>query len=231
MHLIVTEKNIAARRIAAILAPKNPKKDRVSGVDVYRYEIGSDENRQETAVVGLSGHIVGIDFPKEYNNWQKVDAKALIDAEIITTPINRKIVTALKSLGKEASRVTIATDYDREGELIGVEALNIIKKVNPDAPFDRVRYSAITPKAIEVAFSNPTNVDFNLADAGHSRQVIDLVWGAALTRYISLAAGRLGKMFLSVGRVQSPTLSLIVDQGKRKEYFCPNSLLGDPCRT
>ena len=221
MHLIVTEKNIAARRIAAILAPKSPKKERVSGVDVYRYEIGSGENRQETAVVGLSGHIVGIDFPKEYNNWQKVDARDLIDAEITTTPINRKIVTALKSLGKEADRVTIATDYDREGELIGVEALNIIKKVNPKIPFDRVRYSAITPKAIEVAFSNPTNVDFNLADAGHSRQVIDLVWGAALTRYISLAAGRLGKMFLSVGRVQSPTLSLIVDREKERNIFVP----------
>jgi DNA topoisomerase I len=221
MHLIVTEKNIAARRIAAILAPKNPKKDRVSGVDVYRYELGSGENKQETAVVGLSGHIVGIDFPKEYNNWQKVDSEALIDAEIITTPINRKIITALKTLGKEASRVTIGTDYDREGELIGVEALNIIKQVNPDAPFDRVRYSAITPKAIEVAFSNPTNVDFNLADAGHSRQVIDLVWGAALTRYISLSAGRLGKMFLSVGRVQSPTLSLIVDREKERNLFVP----------
>jgi len=222
MHLIVTEKNIAARRIAAILAPKNPKKDRVSGVDVYRYEaVSSDGKKQETAVVGLSGHIVGIDFPKEYNNWQKVDAKALIDAEIVTTPINRKIVTALRSLGKEASRVTIATDYDREGELIGVEALNIIKKVNPDVPFDRVRYSAITPKAIEAAFSNPTDVDFNLADAGHSRQVIDLVWGAALTRYISLAAGRLGKMFLSVGRVQSPTLSLIVDREKERNIFVP----------
>ena len=221
MHLIVTEKNIAARRIAAILAPKNPKKDRVSGVDVYRYEIVSDGEKQETVVVGLSGHIVGIDFPKEYNNWQKVEAKALIDAEIVTTPINRKIVTALRSLGKEASRVTIATDYDREGELIGVEALNIIKKVNHDAPFDRVRYSAITPKAIEAAFSNPTDVDFNLADAGHSRQVIDLVWGAALTRYISLAAGRLGKMFLSVGRVQSPTLSLIVDREKERNVFVP----------
>src|SRR5690606_18715772 len=136
----------------------------VSGVDVYRYEtVSSDGKKQETAVIGLSGHIVGIDFPKEYNNWQKDDAKALIDAEIVTTPINRKIVTALRSLGKKASRVTIATDYDREGELIGVEALNIIKKVNPDVPFDRVRYSAITPKAIEVAFSNPTNVDFNLA--------------------------------------------------------------------
>ncbi|MHC1753985.1 MAG: DNA topoisomerase I [Methanosarcina sp.] len=221
MHLIVTEKNIAARRIAAILAPKSPKKERVSGVDVYRYEIGPGENRQETAVIGLSGHIVGIDFPKEYNNWQKVDARALIDAEITTTPINRKIVTALKSLGKEADRVTIATDYDREGELIGVEALNIIKQVNPDIPFNRVRYSAITPKAIEVAFTNPTDVDFNLADAGHSRQVIDLVWGAALTRYISLAAGRLGKMFLSVGRVQSPTLSLIVDREKERNIFVP----------
>ncbi len=221
MHLIVTEKNIAARRIAAILAPKNPKKDRVSGVDVYLYDMGSGENKQETAVIGLSGHIVGIDFPKEYNNWQKVEAEALIDAEIITTPINRKIVTALKTLGKEANRVTIATDYDREGELIGVEALNIIKKANPDAFFDRVRYSAITPKAIEVAFSNPTDVDFNLADAGHSRQVIDLVWGAALTRYLSLAAGRLGKMFLSVGRVQSPTLSLIVDREKERNVFVP----------
>lgn len=221
MHLIVTEKNIAARRIAAILAPKNPKKDRVSGVDIYQYESGSGKDKQDTTVIGLSGHIVGIDFPKEYNNWQKVDAEALIDAEIVTTPINRKIVTALKTLGKEASRVTIATDYDREGELIGVEALNIIKHVNPNAFFDRVRYSAITPKAIETAFSNPTNVDFNLADAGHSRQVIDLVWGAALTRYLSLAAGRLGKMFLSVGRVQSPTLSLIVDREKERNVFVP----------
>ena len=85
MHLIVTEKNIAARRIAAILAPKNPTKSRVSGVDVYRYEIGSDEDKQEIIVIGLSGHIVGIDFPSEYNNWQKIDAKALIDAKIITT--------------------------------------------------------------------------------------------------------------------------------------------------
>ncbi|AKB31979.1 DNA topoisomerase I [Methanosarcina siciliae HI350] len=221
MHLIVTEKNIAARRIAAILAPKSPKKERVSGVDVYRYELGKGKSRQETAVVGLSGHIVGIDFPKEYNNWQKVDSRTLIDAEITTTPINRKIVTALRALGKEADRVTIATDYDREGELIGVEALNIIKKVNPEVPFDRVRYSAITPKAIDAAFTNPTSVDFNLADAGHSRQVIDLVWGAALTRYISLAAGRLGKMFLSVGRVQSPTLSLIVDREKERNIFVP----------
>jgi len=56
--------------------------------------------------------------------------QALIDADIVTTPINRKIVTALRSLGKGPAESQFATDYDREGELIGVEALNIIRKVN-----------------------------------------------------------------------------------------------------
>ncbi|ADI73601.1 DNA topoisomerase I [Methanohalobium evestigatum Z-7303] len=218
MHLIIAEKHIAAKRIAAILAPKKPKKVRVSGVDTYEYE----DNEDDKIVMGLSGHIVELDFPKEYNNWQKVNAEDLIDAELITKPTQVKIVAALKKLGKKASKVTIATDYDGEGELIGVEALDIIKKVNQDIQFDRVKYSAITEKEIKNAFSNPVNVDFNLADAGHSRQVIDLVWGASLTRYISLSAGRLGKMFLSVGRVQSPTLALIVDREKEREAFVPD---------
>ncbi len=217
MHLIIAEKHIAAKRIAAILAPKKPKQVRVSGVDTYEY--GTDADK--TISMGLSGHIVGVDFPKTYNNWQKVDARLLIDAEIISTPTHVKIVSALKKLGKNATKITIATDYDREGELIGAEALEIIKKINPDVPFDRVHYSAITPKAINDAFSNPTTVDFNLADAGHSRQVIDLIWGAALTRYVSISAGRLGRMFLSVGRVQSPTLALIVDREKERDAFIP----------
>ncbi len=217
MHLIIAEKHIAAKRIAAILAPGKTKQVRVSGVDTYEYE--SEEGTK--IFIGLSGHIVKLDFPKAYNNWQKVEAKELIGADVITTSTQVKIVAALKKLGKTATKVTIATDYDREGELIGVEALDIIREVNPDVVFERVHYSAITPKAIDDAFSNPVNVDFNLADAGHSRQVIDLVWGASMTRYISLAAGRLGKMFLSVGRVQSPTLSLIVEREKERDAFIP----------
>ncbi len=217
MHLIIAEKHIAAKRIAAILAPGKTKQVRVSGVDTYEY----DSDGEKKIFMGLSGHIVKLDFPAAYNNWQKVEASELISAQIITTSTQVKIVAALKKLGKTATKVTIATDYDREGELIGVEALDIIKQVNQDVVYERVHYSAITPKAIDSAFSNPTTVDFNLADAGHSRQVIDLVWGASLTRYISLAAGRLGKMFLSVGRVQSPTLSLIVDREKEREAFIP----------
>ncbi len=215
MHLIIAEKHIAAKRIASILTQDRTKQVRVSGVDTY--ESGTGEDRM--VFIGLSGHIVKLDFPKAYNNWQKVEAKELVDAQVITTSTQVKIVSALKKLGKEATKATIATDYDREGELIGVEAVDILKSINPDIQFDRVHYSAITPKEIHDAFENPSGIDFNLAYAGHSRQVIDLVWGASLTRYISLAAGRLGNMFLSVGRVQSPTLALIVEREKERDAF------------
>ena len=215
MHLIIAEKHIAAKRIANILSAGKLSQMRVNGVDTYQFQA---EDGQKI-FIGLSGHIVKLDFPRSYNNWQKVESKELVDADIITVSTEARIVAALKKLGKDATRVTIATDYDREGELIGAEALEIIQEVNPDVHFDRVHYSAITPKEIIDAFENVTQIDFNLADAGHSRQVIDLVWGASLTRFISLAAGRLGKLFLSVGRVQSPTLSLIVDKEREREAF------------
>ncbi len=213
MHLIITEKHDTAKRIAAILSENKPMRERVSGVDTYKFG--------GKTVVGLSGHIVEVDFPKDYNNWQKTDLKELIRADVVKTPTHANIVAALRKLGKEAGSITIATDYDREGELIGVEALNIIKKVNPGISADRVHYSTITPAEIKKAFASQTKIDFNLAAAGESRQVIDLIWGAVLTRFVSLSSGRLGDKFLSVGRVQSPTLSIIVNREKEREAFIP----------
>jgi len=167
MHLIVTEKNITARKIAQILFG-GVKERKVDGVSVYE---GDD-----TAIVGLSGHIVNIDFPAEYNNWQGTAPKDLIWAKTEMKYTQKKIATALKKLAKEATRVTIATDFDREGELIGVEAYNIVKDAAPSAKFDRARYSAITRQEIEHAFANTVPIDFDLAAAGEARQKIDLVW-------------------------------------------------------
>ena len=211
MHLIITEKHDTAKRIAAILSKEKPDKERVNGVDTYKFD--------GTTVIGLSGHIVEVDFPKEYNNWQKTDLKDLIHAQVLTIPTHANIVTAIRKLGKAAQHLTIATDYDREGELIGVEALNIVKKINPNVSADRVHYSTITPAEIKKAFSAPVIIDYNLAAAGESRQVIDLIWGAVLTRFVSLSSGRLGAKFLSVGRVQSPTLAIIVNREKEREAF------------
>jgi DNA topoisomerase-1 len=212
MHLIVTEKNITARKIAQILL-NSPKERKVDGVSVYESD--------GTAVVGLSGHIVNIDFPAEYNNWQGVSPRELIWARTETRFTQKKIASALKKLARDASAVTIATDFDREGELIGVEAHDIIIDANPAARCDRARYSAITRPEIEHAFASTVPIDFNLAAAGEARQKIDLVWGAALTRFISLSCGRLGNSFLSVGRVQTPLLALVVDREKDIKSFTP----------
>ena len=213
MHLIIAEKHDAAKRIAQILADEKPRSQRVAGIEAFQFD--------DKVVLGLSGHIVGVDYPPEYNSWQKVDCKELIRAEIVVRPVQEKIVSALRTLGKQADKITIATDYDREGELIGVEALKIVQEVNPRLSADRVRYSAIVKDEILKAFKDSGKVDFDLAASGEARQVIDLVWGAALTRYISLTSGRLGKEFLSVGRVQSPTLALIVDREREIQSFVP----------
>jgi len=127
----------------------------------------------------------------------------------------------LQKLARRSDRVTIATDFDTEGELIGKEAYELVRAVNPDVSVDRVRFSAITPDEIRQAFGHTTGIDFDLASAGETRQVIDLMWGASLTRFISLAARRGGANILSVGRVQSPTLAMIVDREKEIEAFVP----------
>jgi len=106
--------------------------------------------------------------------------------------------------------VVVATDYDREGELIGMETVDMLD-VDP-MKITRARFSALTKVEIERAFGELTKPDERLAEAAECRQIIDLAWGAVLTRFISLASGQVGSNFLSVGRVQSPTLSLIVDR-------------------
>ncbi|MFY9749465.1 MAG: DNA topoisomerase I [Methanoregula sp.] len=223
MHLIVAEKNISAHRIAEILAGGHKvieKKD--AGVSTYSFG--------NTTTVGLRGHVVEVDFEPGYENWrsEKYTPRSLIDAKTIKVPTEKRIVSLLQKLARHADRVTIATDFDTEGELIGKEAYELVRAVNRDVKIDRARFSAITPQEIRSAFANTTDLDFALAAAGEARQSIDLMWGASLTRFISLAARRGGNNILSVGRVQSPTLTMIVDREKEIEKFVPEKywLLG-----
>ncbi|MBS1893028.1 MAG: DNA topoisomerase I, partial [Actinobacteria bacterium] len=76
----------------------------------------------------------------------------------------------------------------------------------------RARYSATTKEELLRAFDNLDYLSYPLANAGAARQDIDLLWGATLTRAVSLSTRRFGSNFLSVGRVQSPTLGLIVER-------------------
>jgi len=176
-------------------------------------------------------------------------------------------------VAKGATDIIVATDFDREGELIGEEALVILrgdalrhhphdkpekpkrakkgtaaaaraKPTPPPPPVDldgddatvqikaavapeivdrhhRARYSALTPDEVKRAFSKLDTLDFKLADAAHTRQDIDLIWGAVLTRFMSLASYRYGTDYLSIGRVQTPTLRLVVDRELERRAFVP----------
>jgi len=214
VQLIITEKDNAAKRIADILSDGTADVERQNGVNVYRWG--------DKRVVGLSGHVVGLDFPEEYSNWRDVEPFELIDADIEKEPTKENIVRTLETLASRANSAVIATDYDREGELIGKEAYEIID-AEMDGPIDRVRFSSITDNEVQQAFAEPDQLDFDLAAAGEARQIIDLIWGAALTRFLSLSARQLGNDFISVGRVQSPTLKLIVDREREIQAFDPET--------
>ncbi len=225
-EVIVTEKDNAARRIADILSGGTATAERMNDTNVYEW--GGKR------CIGLSGHVVGVDFPPEYSDWRDVEPVELIDAPVRKAPTQEGIVAALRRLARNASRVTIATDYDREGELIGKEAYEIVREVNEDVPVDRVRFSSITENEVTEAFADPDDLDFDLAAAGEARQVIDLTWGAALTRFLSLSARQLGDDFISVGRVQGPTLKLIVDREREIRAFDPEAyweLFGELTKT
>lgn len=215
--LIIGEKANAARRIAQVLSGGKAETKREGRVSIHTFS----RDGEKYYVLGLAGHIVSLDYDKKYNQWMKVDPEELIWVEPEKKVHAKSIANVLQRLAKECDRVIIATDYDREGELIGMEALKLIKELNPDIVVKRARFSALIKPEIENAFKNLTEVDEKLAKSAESRQYIDLAWGAVLTRLISLASKKLGRDFLSVGRVQSPTLAMIVKRELEIQNFRP----------
>jgi DNA topoisomerase-1 len=220
MNLVICEKNISAKRIAYILSGGNAKSTRVGNIPVYEFS----KDNQYWKIVGLRGHILNLDFPAGFNKWNEVPPVELIDVKPLKKVNEKAIAAALKSLSDKNPFLIVATDFDREGELIGVEVIDLLKEYNKEiSQIKRAKFSAITNQEIKSAFDKLVEVDYNLSSAGESRQIIDLIWGAVLTRFISLTSHRYGKDFLSIGRVQSPTLALLVEREKEIENFVPET--------
>ncbi len=159
----------------------------------------------------------------DIKGWKVPSLPYLVWSPVEKTPAEKDIIRSLKNLAKKADSVIIATDFDREGELIGSDAVSMVRQVNEDAPITRARYSAFTRGEIEHAFAaeNLVPLDVDLAAAGESRQHIDLIWGAVLTRYLTMAKfGGLGNV-RSAGRVQTPTLALVVARERERQAFVP----------
>jgi len=216
--LIIAEKRNAAQRIAKILSNNTSKFVRVGRGGYFKFE----KDGNEYYVVPLRGHIVELDYDEKFKRWDIGNLIELINENPKKINKERGIIRILWDVGKDVDEIIIATDYDREGELIGVEALSVIeKKYGKKYRVKRAKFSALTKDEIEKAFASLVDINYNLASAAEARQHIDLAWGASLTRFISIASGRRGKEFLSMGRVQGPTLALIVEREEKINNFKP----------
>ena len=126
MRLIVTEKNNSAKKIAEILSGGTARRTRPTGPLLHLADAEGDH-----MAIGLKGHVLNPAFPEDYKNWQKTDLHDLIDAKLIKEPTDKNVVKALKKVAKDADDLVIATDFDREGELIGLEALQRDRRRQP----------------------------------------------------------------------------------------------------
>ncbi|MBT4870774.1 MAG: DNA topoisomerase I [Candidatus Diapherotrites archaeon] len=215
MKLIISEKAIAGERIASFLADGDVKQINVAGARTFQFNYKGEE----IILVPLRGHISDVEFPKEYSNWMKTDFKKLASAKVLYSKKEYRIIDGIKAVAPDAKEMIIATDADREGEAIGLEAINYAKQTNKNVKITRAYFSAITKEDMDKSFNELEEFDYNFAHSADARREIDLIWGAVLTRVISITSGQLGKSFLSVGRVQTPTLALVVNREKERMAF------------
>ena len=119
MRLIVTEKDNSANKIAAIISGGKAKQSKSYGIPYYEW----DDETGGQRVMGLKGHLMNPAFPEGYSEWRKVEPRELIDATLIKEPVQKAVHKAIRKAALNCDSVVIATDFDREGELIGLEAL------------------------------------------------------------------------------------------------------------
>ena len=123
-----------------------------------------------------------------------------------------QVVKDLRVLMKDASELYLATDEDREGEAISWHLLEYLK---PKIPVKRMVFHEITKTAIDHAVNNPRGIDYGLVDAAETRRLLDRLYGYEVSPVLWRRVNR----GLSAGRVQSPSVRLIVERERERIAF------------
>jgi DNA topoisomerase-1 len=209
--VVFTEKNKAAAQIAGILSEGGFNRASIEGIPVYDFK----KDGKEWRIMGLSGHIMGYDFPPELNNWRGCDPAVLLDTPPVKTVTKQPYAAAIALVSKDAHEIILACDFDREGENIGFEARSLAERVSK-SPVKRARFSSLSASEIRQAFDNLVEPDVNLAMSAEARQILDLKMGAAFTRFLTLAVQEKAhtKDIISIGPCQTPTCGFVYEREK-----------------
>jgi DNA topoisomerase I len=218
-ELIVCEKPSAAKKIADALADGKAIQKAEKGVNYYLVTHG---NRDIVVASGV-GHLYGLD-EKEKGPWDYpvFDIEWKPNSSKKKNAFNTtKFITLLKKLGKDADEFTIATDYDVEGEVIG---LNIMRFALKQKDANRMKFSTLTKGDLIKSYqSKSKNLNWGQANAGETRHFLDWMYGINLSRALTLSIKHVSRMHqvLSSGRVQGPALKIIVNREKDIKAFVP----------
>lgn len=126
----------------------------------------------------------------------------------------KKVVDELNAFAKQAEKVYLASDPDREGEAIAWHLSNILKCKKSD--MTRIAFNQITPDAVKSAVDSPRNIDMNLVNAQQARRILDRLVGYKISPILWRKIG--GR---SAGRVQSIAVRLICEREEEIRAFIP----------
>ena len=182
---------------------------------------------QDGTVTWLFGHVLRQAEPDEYDEkykmWRTEDLPIVPkDWKLCVSKSSEKQFMIVKSLIEKADEIVHAGDPDREGQLLVDEVLDY---VGCNKPVKRILLNALDEKSIKKANSNlRDNSEFyNLKQSALARARADWLIGMNLSRAYTLAARRAGhqKAVFPIGRVKTPTLSLVVRREREIEGFKP----------
>jgi DNA topoisomerase I len=130
----------------------------------------------------------------------------------VVPPSKRDVVKRLRAALKRADQVYLATDEDREGEAIAWHLTEVLK---PSVPTRRMVFHEITRQAIEQAVDQSRDIDSGLVDAQEARRIVDRLYGYPVSEVLwrKISTG------LSAGRVQSPSIRLVVERERERMAF------------
>ena len=208
-ELIIAEKPNASKRIAESLADGKPIKENLNGVPYYKITRG----KKDIVVACAVGHLYGLE-QKEGKKWSypifDIEWQASYETKK-ESAFTKKYLTALKKLSKDAKEFTVATDYDIEGEVIG---LNVIRYACKQKDANRMKFSTLTKEDLIKAYeTKEKTLNWGQAKAGETRHFLDYYNGINYSRALTSAIRSTGAFkIMSIGRVQGPALHFIVQR-------------------
>lgn len=216
--LIITEKPQAAGKIADALsegkAGKVTNRNKVSYHELER-------NGKQITVACAVGHLFSISQNVKGAHYPIFDIGWYPNSAVRKgKDFSKKYFDVIKKLVEGASEIVIATDFDVEGEVIGYTVMRFIAN-QKDA--SRMKFSSLTPVELQESFDNRQNhIEWGQAIAGETRHFLDWLYGINLSRALMNSIKTTGKFaVMSIGRVQGPTLNLIVEKEKQIQAFKP----------